>query len=160
MHVKRFPSNFLNLVPICVHLLTYFIATPPDRGWQRNEGLLLLHSFLSLDISVAFSILRFGTDVVEHVAVATDCTLDCFDKPTNSRSLIQLSQLTLAFKRAQISPYDFKTIVGISLSLFFKALHHETAGRAIHWSGIREKQHTKNASKLTNPCGPIESCPC
>ncbi len=30
--------------------LTYFIATPPDRGWQRNEGLLLLHSFLSLDI--------------------------------------------------------------------------------------------------------------
>ncbi len=28
---------------------TYFIATPPDRGWQRNEGLLLL-SFLSLDI--------------------------------------------------------------------------------------------------------------
>ncbi len=40
---------------------TYFIATPPDRGWQRNEGLLLLHSFLSLDIFVAFSILRFGT---------------------------------------------------------------------------------------------------
>ncbi len=39
---------------------TYFIATPPDRGWQRNEGLLLLHSFLSLDILVAFSILRFG----------------------------------------------------------------------------------------------------
>ncbi len=32
-----------------------FIATPPDRGWQRNEGLLLLHSFLSLDILVAFS---------------------------------------------------------------------------------------------------------
>ncbi len=26
------------------------------RGWQRNEGLLLLHSFLSLDILVAFSI--------------------------------------------------------------------------------------------------------
>ncbi len=41
-------------------LLIYFIATPPDRGWQRNEGLLLLHSFLSLDILVAFSILRFG----------------------------------------------------------------------------------------------------
>ncbi len=31
-----------------VDLLTYFIAAPPDRGWQRNEGLLLLHSFLSL----------------------------------------------------------------------------------------------------------------
>ncbi len=30
--------------------LTYFIATPPYRGWQRSEGLLLLHSFLSLDI--------------------------------------------------------------------------------------------------------------
>ncbi len=30
--------------------LTYFIATPPEKGWQRNEGLLLLHSFLSLDI--------------------------------------------------------------------------------------------------------------
>ncbi len=28
------------------YLLTFF-ATPPDRGWQRNEGLLLLHSFLS-----------------------------------------------------------------------------------------------------------------
>ncbi len=41
--------------------VTYFIATPPDRGWQRSEGLLLLHSFLSLDILVAFSILRFGT---------------------------------------------------------------------------------------------------
>ncbi len=33
-------------------VLTYFIAAPPDRGWQRNEGLLLLHSFLSLDIPV------------------------------------------------------------------------------------------------------------
>ncbi len=43
--------------------LIYFIATLPDRGWQRNEGLLLLHSFLSLDILVAFSILRFGTSV-------------------------------------------------------------------------------------------------
>ncbi len=42
-------------------LLTYFIATPPDRSWQRNEGLLLLRSFLSLDILVAFSIFRFGT---------------------------------------------------------------------------------------------------
>ncbi len=41
--------------------LTCFIATPPDRGWQRSEGLLLLHSFLSLDILVAFSMLRFGT---------------------------------------------------------------------------------------------------
>ncbi len=41
-------------------VLTYFIAAPPDRGWQRNQGLLLLHSFLSLDILVAFSILRFG----------------------------------------------------------------------------------------------------
>ncbi len=42
-------------------LLTYCIANPPYRGWQRSEGLLLLHSFLSLDIFVAFSILRFGT---------------------------------------------------------------------------------------------------
>ncbi len=42
-------------------ILTYFIATPLDRGWQRKEGLLLFHSFLSLDIFVAFSILRFGT---------------------------------------------------------------------------------------------------
>ncbi len=41
-------------------LLTCFIATPPDRGWQRNEGLLLLHSFLSLDTLVALSMLRFG----------------------------------------------------------------------------------------------------
>ncbi len=32
-----------------VELLTCFIATPSDSGWQRNEGLLLLHSFLSLD---------------------------------------------------------------------------------------------------------------
>ncbi len=35
-------------------LLTYFIATPPYRGWQRSEGRLLLHSFLSLDMFVAF----------------------------------------------------------------------------------------------------------
>ncbi len=42
-------------------LFTYFTANPPGRGWQRNEGLLLLHSFQSLDILVAFSILRFGT---------------------------------------------------------------------------------------------------
>ncbi len=43
--------------------LPYFIATPPYRGWQRSEGRLLLHSFLSLDMFVAFSILRFGTSV-------------------------------------------------------------------------------------------------
>ncbi len=36
------------------YLLTYYIATPPDRGWQRNEGLLLLHRFLSLDITTRF----------------------------------------------------------------------------------------------------------
>ncbi len=42
-------------------ILTYFVATPPDRGLQRSEGLLLLHSFLSLEIVIAFSILRFGT---------------------------------------------------------------------------------------------------
>ncbi len=41
-------------------LIAYFITAPPDRGWQHNEGLLLLHSFLSLDILVEFSILRFG----------------------------------------------------------------------------------------------------
>ncbi len=42
-----------NNVPLyCTGTLyaTYFIATPPHRGWQRNEGLFLLHSFLSLDI--------------------------------------------------------------------------------------------------------------
>ncbi len=30
--------------------LSYFIATPPSRGWQRSEDLLVLHSFLSSDI--------------------------------------------------------------------------------------------------------------
>ncbi len=29
---------------------TYF--NPPSRGWQRNKGLLLLHSFLSSDILI------------------------------------------------------------------------------------------------------------
>ncbi len=43
------------------YLLTYFIATPPYRGWQRRKSRLLLHGFVSLDIFVAFSILRFGT---------------------------------------------------------------------------------------------------
>ncbi len=57
--VPVFREDFYN--PEGMILLTYFIATPPDRGWQRSEGLLLLHSFLSLDILVAFSILRFGT---------------------------------------------------------------------------------------------------
>ncbi len=42
-------------------ILTYFIATRPYRGWQRSECRLLLHSFLSLDMFAAFSILRFGT---------------------------------------------------------------------------------------------------
>ncbi len=42
-------------------VVAYFIATPPYRGWQRSDGLFLLHSFLSLNIFVAFSILRFGT---------------------------------------------------------------------------------------------------
>ncbi len=39
--------------------LTYVLiyCKSPDRGLQRSEGLLLLHSFLSLDILVAFSIL-------------------------------------------------------------------------------------------------------
>ncbi len=41
-------------------ILTYFIATARDRGWQRNEDVLLLHRFLPIDILVAFSILRFG----------------------------------------------------------------------------------------------------
>ncbi len=31
-------------------LVLTLLSTPPDRGWQRNEDLLLLHSFLSLDI--------------------------------------------------------------------------------------------------------------
>ncbi len=53
--IRQDPLDFLR------EPLTYFIATPPDRGWQRNEGLLLLHSFLSFDILVAFSILRFDT---------------------------------------------------------------------------------------------------
>ncbi len=38
------------------YVLNYFVSTPPDRDWQRNEGLLALHSFLFLDILVAFSI--------------------------------------------------------------------------------------------------------
>ncbi len=33
-------------------VLSYFIATPPYRVWQRSEGRLLLHSFLSLDMLV------------------------------------------------------------------------------------------------------------
>ncbi len=33
--------------------LTYFLAAPPSRGWQRSEGLLLLHSFLSSDTLIA-----------------------------------------------------------------------------------------------------------
>ncbi len=41
--------------------ISLLYCNSPDRGWQRNEGLLLLHSFLSLDILVAFSILRFGS---------------------------------------------------------------------------------------------------
>ncbi len=36
-------------------ILTYFIVAPPGRDWQRNEGLLLLHSFLSLEMLVAFN---------------------------------------------------------------------------------------------------------
>ncbi len=36
--------------PYLVWQDTYFIATPPYRGWQRSEGRLLLHSFLSLDM--------------------------------------------------------------------------------------------------------------
>ncbi len=44
-------SNAVNSDGVRVFsLLIYFIETPPYRGWQRNEGLLLLHSFLSLDI--------------------------------------------------------------------------------------------------------------
>ncbi len=39
---------FHRIVELLFRFLTYFIATPPYRGWQRNEGLLLLHSFLSL----------------------------------------------------------------------------------------------------------------
>ncbi len=42
-------------------LFSYFIATPPDRGWQRNEGLLLLHSFLSLDIVLFTSYFEWTT---------------------------------------------------------------------------------------------------
>ncbi len=30
----------------------YFVATPPSRDWQRSEGLLLLHSFLSSDFLI------------------------------------------------------------------------------------------------------------
>ncbi len=49
-----------HMLAVFLSHLTYFIANPHGRGWQRNEGLFLLHSFLSLDSSVAFSILRFG----------------------------------------------------------------------------------------------------
>ncbi len=56
----NFFRNGLIVPEVTLHqtLLTYFITTPPYRGWQRSEGLLLLHSFLSLDIFVAFSIVR------------------------------------------------------------------------------------------------------
>ncbi len=42
-------SNLRLILKIAIYcnlnlLLTYFIATPPYRGWQRSEGLLLLHS--------------------------------------------------------------------------------------------------------------------
>ncbi len=43
------------------NLPTSLLQLPLDRGWQRNEGVLLLHRFLSLDILVTFSILTFGT---------------------------------------------------------------------------------------------------
>ncbi len=42
------------------YLLT-LLQLPPYRCWRRSEGRLLLHSFLSLDKFVAFSILNFGT---------------------------------------------------------------------------------------------------
>ncbi len=54
-------SSIGHSAPFLRYILTYFFATPPYRCWQRSEGRLLLHSFLSLDIFVAFSILRFGT---------------------------------------------------------------------------------------------------
>ncbi len=47
--VFQFIGTYLVLSLFCRALL-YFIATPPYRGWQRSEDLLLLHSFLSLDI--------------------------------------------------------------------------------------------------------------
>ncbi len=39
----------------------YFIETPLDRGRQRNEGVLLLNSFLSLDIFSSVFNTQVGT---------------------------------------------------------------------------------------------------
>ncbi len=47
---RRLKQKAIRIGNLVENAITYFIATPPDRGWQRNEGLLLLHSFLSLDI--------------------------------------------------------------------------------------------------------------
>ncbi len=60
IHEKKKNDQIIKSVQlnkIKVSYLLTLLATPPDRGWQRNEGLLLLHSFLSFDILVAFSIL-------------------------------------------------------------------------------------------------------
>ncbi len=48
-------------MPLCFNLLTYFIATPPYRGWHRSEGLSLLHSFLSLDIVLTSITIKHAT---------------------------------------------------------------------------------------------------
>ncbi len=46
-----------------VDLLTDFIVALPDRGRQRNEGLLLFHSFLSLYIR-RFTVLQSQDEVI------------------------------------------------------------------------------------------------
>ncbi len=43
--------------------LTYFIATPPYRGWQRSEGRLLLTENICL---MSFTIIFEAVEVVEN----------------------------------------------------------------------------------------------
>ncbi len=101
--------SFICNAPFKNENLTYFIATPPDRGWQRNDGLLLLHSFLSLDILVAFSILRFGTSAK---SVRKSATLE----HSRSSALKAMPQRTSFKKRVVRMPSDFEC--DCSLRLF------------------------------------------
>lgn len=48
----------------CSEQCYLFIATLPSIGWQRSEGLLLLHSFVSSDILAALSIVRLGASAM------------------------------------------------------------------------------------------------
>ncbi len=60
--------------PFC--RLTYLIATPPNRSWQRNEGLLLLHSFPFLEIlcNMCHHVLRSHRSFIEWNDFLRLCT--------------------------------------------------------------------------------------